>query len=328
MQPALREFAEQLRAACAEEHAQFHIVYHINPDGDCIGSAYALALMLRTLGARADVIGRDPVPAQFRCLTDAVPLDVPDANAQYIGVDCKDRLRTGTELAQRQYRFWIDHHGSPETQADFEYVRPDYSACSELILELAEELGVPVTPQMAELMYTALVTDTSCFRTSSTNAHSFLSAAKLTGYGADAYEIGRRYTMVKSPERLRIEQTAFQGMHLLCGGRLVTMLLTLDDLHKTGITDQLDPALENINGLPEVIGTAEITVMIREYPADNAEGQTRFAVKTTKRSLSAKAVAEHFGGGGHPQAAGGFRREAPEAVRAMIEEYCAEMLAD
>ena len=72
----------------------------------------------------------------------------------------------------------------------------------------------------------------------------------------------------------------------------------------------------------EFIDTAEMTVMIREYPTDNAEGQTRFSVKTMTPGLSARAIAQQFGGGGHFNASGGFMHEEPEKARALLEKCC------
>ena len=82
----------------------------------------------------------------------------------------------------------------------------------------------------------------------------------------------------------------------------------LDDLKRAGISEVNGPEMHNINALLEVIESAKITVLIREYPAGNPEGQTRFSVKTTDRAFSARKIAEQFGGGGHPQASGGFMR--------------------
>lgn len=325
MQLKCNAFAAKLKAACAAENAQFYIVYHINPDGDCIGSAYALALLLRRLGAKSAVIGRDPVPAQFRDMTDPIENDILDGSAQYIGVDCKDRARTGDVLKQKEYAFWIDHHGSPDEEAAFEYVRPEHSACSELVLAVAEALGITPDTQMAVLLYTALVTDTSCFRTSATNAMSFQAAAKLAECGIDPYAIGRKHAMVKAPSRLKIEQTIFGGMTLDCDGQLVTGLVLLDDLKRAGIAEVNGPEMQNINALLEVIESAKITVLIREYPADNPEGQTRFSIKTTDRRYSARDLAMQFGGGGHPQAAGGFMRETPARARELLIEACKKL---
>lgn len=326
MQFECNAFAAKLKAACEAKNAQFYIVYHINPDGDCIGSAFGLSLILRKLGAKCAVIGRDGVPAHFHWMTDPIKNDILDENAQYIGVDCKDRGRTGSVLMQQPYAFWIDHHGSPEEQAEYEYVRPECSACSELVLSVAEALGIEPDRQTAELLYTALVTDTSCFRTSATNAQSFASAARLAACGIDPYAIGRRHAMVKSAARLKLEQIIFAGMELHCDGQLAVGTIMLDDLKTAGIAEVNGPETENINGLLELIETARVTVMIREYPADNPEGQTRFSVKTTEAGLSARSVAEQFGGGGHPNAAGGFMRETPARARELLTAACKKLL--
>ena len=220
-------FVSRLRSAAAAENAQFCIVYHTNPDGDCIGSAYALALILRAAGAKTAVCGHDPVPGQFRRLTDGIPMDTLDLQTQYIAVDCKDRKRTGLSFTNNHYSFWIDHHGSDFTQADHEYVQPNRSACSELILEIAEKLGVPLTKQIAMLLYTALVTDTNRFCTISTNTDSFRTAVKLVQCGIDPYEIARRFTQIKTAKRIVAEQALYHSVKQLCDGQIVTALLTL-----------------------------------------------------------------------------------------------------
>ena len=326
MKLSLSDFAAKLRTAAATENAQFCIVYHINPDGDCIGSAYALMLILRTLGAKCAVCGRDPVPANFRNMTDAVSSDRLDGNVQYIGVDCKDRSRTGSALQDKPYTFWIDHHGSPEEEAAYEYTVPAYSACAELVLALAAEMAVPLTKQTANLLYTALLTDTLCFRTVSTNAATFEAAAQLARAGADIYRIGRKYAMIKSQSRLRLEQIIYADMHLLCDGQLVSGLITQQDMQDAGIAESNGPDMQNINSLLEAVASAKITLMIREYPPDNPEGHTRFMLKTLVPEISAREIAVRFGGGGHVQAAGGFMNESPQRTREILEEVCTQYL--
>ena len=49
----IKEMAEKLRT-----YDEFAIIYHIRPDGDCIGSSFALALGLQSIGKKCSVIGR------------------------------------------------------------------------------------------------------------------------------------------------------------------------------------------------------------------------------------------------------------------------------
>ena len=183
-----------------------------------------------------------------------------------------------------------------------------------------------VTKQIADLLYTAVITDTNCFRTPSTNRETFLAAARLVQCGADSYGTARRYALVKSEARLAVEQRIFRKARFLCGGKLVSSTLMLEYLAAAGIPSQKDSALENINGVLEVMENVLVTVLVREYPQDNPEGRSRFSIKTAMPALSARAVAEALGGGGHLQAAGGFIRTDPDAARAEAERLCAEML--
>ncbi len=197
MDISIKEMAEKLKSVSDE----YRIVYHIRPDGDCIGSAFALALALRSIGKKCDVAGQDEIPRIHRYMTDPIPMD-PVENPVYIAVDAASAQRVGT-YADRHFTFCMDHHHNTFDQADYRYVEKNCGACSEIIYKLIKELGVAVTKEMANLLYTAVVTDTMCFRTTDTNAQTFEIAAELSRLGADVYRIGRLNTFLKSAGRLR-----------------------------------------------------------------------------------------------------------------------------
>ena len=133
----LKEVAAKL-LACEE----VCIVYHIRPDGDCIGSAYALATALQAAGIRCAVTGRDPVPASFRYLTDAFQ---PDQLREpvYLSLDTSSPKRTGP-YEHQHFTFCIDHHNGNTVVADYKYVEPDCGACSEIIYKLLLEMVLPI----------------------------------------------------------------------------------------------------------------------------------------------------------------------------------------
>ncbi|MCR5718346.1 MAG: DHH family phosphoesterase, partial [Oscillospiraceae bacterium] len=168
----LKEMAEKLRMC--EEIA---IVYHIRPDGDCIGSSFALALGLQSIGKRCMVVGRDPVPLIHQHMTNIVPQDELTSPV-YFSVDAVSPQRTGT-FADKHFTFCIDHHRDNSIDADYKYVEEDCGACSEIIFKLLNEMHITITKQIANLLYTALVTDTRCFQTSDTSVQSFETAAEL-----------------------------------------------------------------------------------------------------------------------------------------------------
>ena len=307
MDVSIREMAEKLKY-----YREFRIVYHIRPDGDCIGSSFALALALKSIGAKCEVVGRDEVPRVHRLLTDRI---APDelADPVYIAVDAVSPERTGN-YQKEHFTFCIDHHRDNSIEADYKYVEPDCGACSEIILKLIRAMEIPVTKEIADLLYTALVTDTMCFRTSDTSIQSFETAAELARCGADIYQIGRRNMFVKSPGRLKIEQTLRDSFHFTCENRILTGIITLEDLKRADI---LDSDLEGINSLVEQIEGVRIGVTVRELP----DGRSRCSMRTNGE-ISANTICAVHGGGGHFHAACCELKEPPAEARKIMEETC------
>lgn len=307
MNSSIEQMAEELK-----KYQEFRIVYHIRPDGDCIGSSFALALALKSIGARCEVVGRDEVPPVHRFMTDRVAFDVL-TNPVYIAVDAVSPYRTGN-FQNEHFTFCIDHHRDNSIEADYKYVEPDCGACSEIILKLIKAMDIPVTKDIADFLYTALVTDTMCFRTSDTSIQSFETAAELARCGADIYNIGRRNMFIKSAGRLKIEQILRDSFHFTGNNRILTGIITLDDLKRADI---LDSELEGINSLVEQIEGVRIGVTVRELP----DGRTRCSMRTNGNISADKICAVH-GGGGHLHAACCELDTDPVEARRIMEETC------
>ena len=289
---------------------EFCIVYHIRPDGDCIGSAFALALALQAAGKRCKVTGRDPVPQVHRYLTDRVQMDDVQ-NPVYFVVDAVSPYRTGN-YADVHYTFCVDHHCHNSIDADYKYVEEDCGACSELIYKLICAMRVPFTKEIVNLLYTALVTDTQRFRTSDTTAQSFDTAAALTRLGADIFEISRLNSFVKPKGRRMIEDALQRSLRFSCGNQIITGIITQQDLTDAEIEDS---ELEGINSYVEQYAEIMIGVTVRELP----DGRCRCSTRTNGDISAEKLCAEH-GGGGHYHAAVCELDGPPERARDIMEE--------
>lgn len=309
----IKEIAEKLRT-----YDEFAIVYHIRPDGDCIGSSFALALGLQSIGKRCKVIGRDPVPQIHQHMTNAVPQDELTESV-YFSVDAVSPKRTGNYV-DKHFTFCIDHHRNNSIDADYKYVEEDCGACSEIIFKLLNEMNITITKQMADLLYTALVTDTRCFQTSDTSVQSFETAAALLKFGADAYEISKRNIFVKSKGRRMIEEFLKGSLHFSCEGMLITGIITLDNLRAANIADS---ELEGINSYVEQYEEMMIGVTVRELP----DGRSRCSTRTSG-SISANDICAEHGGGGHFRAAVCELYEPPEVARVIMEETCRKYLTE
>ncbi len=311
MDVTIKEMAEKLR-----EQDNFCIVYHIRPDGDCTGSSFALALALKSLGKKVTVEGQDEFPRIHRYLTDKVSLDAI-CDPVYIAVDAASPQRVGT-YSDKHFTFCIDHHHNTFYDVDYRYIETDCGACSEIIYKLILEMGVTVTKEIADLLYTAIVTDTLCFRTSDTKVQTFEIAARLAQAGADIYHIGRINTFIKSPGRMKIETILRERFHFTCDNQIVTSILMRSDLEAAGV---MDADLEGINSLVEQIEGVRIGVTIRELP----DGTMRCSMRSSG-ALSANDICKIHGGGGHFHAACCELDLGALEARAVIEKTCREYL--
>ncbi len=313
MDISIEKMAEKLK-----EHKEYKIIYHIRPDGDCIGSTHALALALQSIGAKCEVVGQDPIPSIHNYMTNKVIYDKPE-NPLYILVDTASLERAGS-FKNEHITFCIDHHSSNSVASDYRYVEPDCGACSEIIYKLIKAMNITITKQIAELLYTAIITDTMCFRTYDTSAQTLEIATELAKTGIDICYIGRLHTFIKSPQRMKVENILLDSFHYTCDNKVLTGIITLDDL-KTA--DILDSDLEGINSFAEQISNVRISVTIREQP----NGITRCSVRTNG-NISANEICAVKGGGGHLHAACCNLQCTPDKARDIMEELCCKFLKE
>lgn len=303
-------------AALLKEQGPYRIVYHIRPDGDCIGSAYALAMALQSIGKACAVAGDYPVPGPYLPFAEKLREDSPESPLN-IAVDASSPDRLGS-FGALPFAFCIDHHLHNSVPAKYTYAEDTAGACSEIILKLIEEMGVTVTKEMADLLFLALVTDTMCFCTDDTTQQSFQTAAALAGYGADIVGIARKTMFLRSRQRLALEEKLQNSFHYTCGGLVLTGLITLQDLAEADIQDC---ELEGINSFIDRVEEVLIGVTIRELP----DGTTRCSFRTKGR-LSADEICRSLGGGGHFHAAACVLPVPVREARAVIEPICEDYL--
>ena len=150
------------------------IVGHIRPDGDCIGSQLGLAHALEGAGKEVTVWNEDVVPDKLRFLDPDRRVRKPQAGQRFdvvVATDCAslERLgRVGEHIGQRSLFINIDHHASNTKYADINWVSPREPSSGELIYDLCEWAGWKITQPMADLLFTAVSTDTGSFQYPST----------------------------------------------------------------------------------------------------------------------------------------------------------------
>lgn len=303
MNITLQEMAGKMR-----EYNTYRIYYHKSPDGDAVMSAYALAAALQSIGKVCEPVCSDPVPEEYLDMIADFQFS-PVQNYTAIAVDSADKKRLGI-YAEEKITLCVDHHEN-RMEADYKYVVPEASSCCELVYRLILEMGISVTPKLAELLYTGLVTDTQCFRTYSTNTASLETAAALAGYGVNIVAIARRFTLEKTPERIAIERILLDSFRYTCDDRILGCMVSHDDLVRIGAVDS---RLEGLNLIVDQVRGPEIGIVVRE----TQPGHCRISVRTYT-GLNAAEICASFGGGGHADRAGGEIEASPAEAMKRVE---------
>ena len=172
----------------------------------------------------------------------------------------------------------------------------DRAACGEIILELLELLGVPLTEKLANALYLAISTDTGCFKYSNTTAHTHEAAARLIHAGADTYPINKTFFDTKSFARLRLEAELTHSIELYAGGLVGLCTMPKSLLQELGISED---DVDSISGFARSIEGVEIGIMIREVE----DGGGKISLRTSE-NYNASELCKALGGGGHAAAAG------------------------
>jgi bifunctional oligoribonuclease and PAP phosphatase NrnA len=302
---------------------RFLITSHARPDGDAIGSQLALAGALRALGKTVRIVNRDPVPEPFLPLPGAGGIEVAGAvegefDAAFV-LECGDLSRPGVAGLDRYTLVNIDHHIGNTGYGAITWFDSSASACGELVLELIDALGVPLSREIATGVYVAILTDTGSFHHANITARTFDMCRRAAEAGVDPAAIARQVFDSGNAGKLKLMGALLAGMELEAGGRLAVMHLDEAMLSETGSTKDDTEGLIN---LPLTAREVQAVVMFKvERP-----GETRVSLRS-KGVVDVRAVAALHGGGGHTNAAGFTAPGAYAEVRARIVRETADAIA-
>jgi phosphoesterase RecJ-like protein len=298
----------QAVADALRQHDRFVVAAHENPDGDALGSMIAATLALRSLGKDAVMYlaGDAPLPGEYRFLPltelqRALPGDAGER--VLLALDCANERRLGPDhemLERARLVIDVDHHHDNSRFGSVNLVVPDASSTAEIVRDVLRELGVELTPEIAEALYVALVTDTGRFQYSNTTPKALRLAAELVEAGADVHGIFRRVYETVQFAKLKLLARALDRAQLFEGGRLVVSYLLRGDFAEVGAEEPYSEGI--IDYLRQVEG-AEMVALIREPPRDEGP-KRRVSLRSSHDEVDVSAIARQVGGGGHRQAAG------------------------
>jgi bifunctional oligoribonuclease and PAP phosphatase NrnA len=298
----------QAVADAIRSNDRFLLVTHENPDGDALGSLLATKLALDQLGKDSVMYlyGDAPLPKEYGYmeLSGVVREPPPDAAERVlVALDCANETRMGPDLTlieDAPLTLDIDHHHDNSRFGDINLVVGDASSTGEVLRDVFRELGVEVTPEIAEALYTAVVTDTGRFQYSNTTPKALRLAAELVEAGADVHRVFQDVYESVEFAKLKLLARAFERAQVYEGGRLVVSYLLRSDFTELNVAEAYSEGI--IDDLRAVDG-AEMAALIREPP--RREGPPRrVSLRASTDELDVSAIARKSGGGGHRQAAG------------------------
>lgn len=298
------------------------VTTHMNPDGDAFGSALAMSHFLDRRGIDHEVVhhdGHTPFTLRFLPGVERIRQTWKDAEEPDLAIilDLNNLDRLGADVRscveRAPHMVVIDHHVPHQTPGDLRIVDEKSPATCQILFELFTQMGATITPEIATCLLTGIVTDTGSFRYSNTNVGSVEAAATLFALGGDLVKISQESYMRKEIAATKLFGIGLHKMHLEDGGRLAWTVLDSPDFEEAGAGEEHAEGLTN-----ELlsINTVQISAVLRQPPGRKLRASIR-----SREQYDVSAVAQHFNGGGHKNAAGcTFNGSIQEAEEDLISE--------
>lgn len=317
MQIDYRQAADIIRAC-----DNVHILTHQSPDGDTLGSGFALYFALREMNKRAAVICPDGVTPRYEFLSEGYEEPESFEPEYVIAVDIADPNLMGEtkEMYADRVDLCIDHHISNVMYARNTLLNGKASAACEVMYNLFEELGLKLTDRIAKCLYTGIATDTGCFRFSNSSRAAHEIAGKLIEYDIDFAQINREMFDIRSWARIRLEQYILNNMEVYFSERCAVFCITEELRQSLNVQNE---EFDGVAGLPLQIQGMEIAVTIKE----KKPGEYKVSMRSAGR-INVSAMCQELGGGGHVCAAGCLVKGTLDDAKAQILRVAGKALGE
>lgn len=300
-----------------------YVVAHINPDGDAIGSTFAIYFALKELGKDVHVV----MPS-YSTVFDFLPgIDTRVDNIKedeydlLIALDSSDHTRLA--LSEEDFNkakkvIMMDHHQMSRPYGDFRYIYDLKSSASEIAYLFIKELGIEFTSDIATLLYTGIMTDTGSFNYNNTSAATLRAAAELVEFGAKYIEVCKKLNDTMKEAKLRLVAKTIDNMESFYDGKFKYSYVSYEDINKLGINDEESEGMTNY--LRSIEG-CEVAAYVR----GRSDGTLKVSMRSNGK-VDISRIAIEFGGGGHPRAAGYTMRESLEIEKEKLIKAVGEMI--
>ncbi len=286
------------------------ILFHVRPDGDAVGSAFALKLLLEAAGSRCFCMCANEVPQrlsfisegiQESALESAMPADFAPARVLTVDTAAATQLGDLYGIYGDMIDLAIDHHVKGDPYADT-FMVESAAAAGEIVFDISREfLARGIIKELPEkldfCLYAAISSDTGCFKYSNVTPKTHIRSAELMKSGVDTAKINQLLFDSKSMEVLAVEKAGLETLKLFHRRKIAVVFFTYDMKQKLGV---LEEHLETLIDVARSVEGVEVAVAIRQPTKEKS-----FRVSTRSAgNVDVSVICTHFGGGGHVRASG------------------------
>ena len=296
---------------------KFILCTHEHPDGDALGSLAAMQMALTALGKDAvSFMAADefPLPYEYRFITleglvSEAPADLDERVVVFL--DCGNIDRNPAHFLKREgaHILNIDHHHDNTHFGTVNLVVPHASSTAEIVWELLEPLGVPLTTELADALYVGLVTDTGKFMYENTTPRAHVMAAACIEAGIDVNTVYRKLYEGIPTAKLELLARGLGSMTRYDEGRLTVAMLSAADYEETGAEETYSEGV--VDHLRALDGTA-VAALVRDRLG--SPGEKKVSLRAVDDRVDVSIIARAQGGGGHRRAAGFSTALDPDAL--------------
>lgn len=282
------------------------ILPHLRADGDCLGSSFALKLILENMGKNVVLLTEEELLPKFKNIiftgkesTYTGPFDA------VIAMDCGDASRLGE---RRKYfdkaledpsavTICVDHHISNKGFAEKNYIDVKASSTGECLYDICVADGIEFDKSIANNLFVSIVSDTGRFMFANTSPKTFDAAAFLMKFDIDLQNININLFSSNTLAFYKLQKTAIDSLTLFCNNRVACVHLFAKDIEDAGATyDDCVDIISIARGIEGVM----VAVFIREMESGNVKVGLRSKFKS---GVDVSKICCAYGGGGHVQAA-------------------------
>lgn len=297
---------------------------HQNPDLDCFGAVFGAKYLCEKLGAKATIFSIPPKNSFLLNIFDGKEIESEFFSENFdlvIILDCNlfSRLeeKYREEVKKINNILVIDHHPQVEVENGCKFlIDKNKSSASLIILEILNELKIPLTKEVATYIYAGVVGDTGRFLHTNTDVATFEGAIALLKSGADIQKVYDVVYRSKTLTQIKIRDYLF-SIYKLSPKNVCYLVISKKMLEKVGgSVEDVKLFIDDLNQIKEF----NVVMMAYEIENENYKVSCR-----SKNGYEVAGVAVRHGGGGHKMAAGfslkGSVKQVEKALEKISEEF-------